>query len=75
MRTCIKCGKEASKIWRIDLDTNGIAMCDKCEDDVTLDIAVANIQVFSGGWEKFGKKYSKIEKQLNKKKNGNRKKS
>jgi hypothetical protein len=74
MRTCVNCGDMATKVWRIDIDTNGIAMCDKCEDVVTLDIITANLNG-TKGWDKFGKKYSKIEKELNKKKRKNEKRT
>lgn len=57
---CIKCGKPAYRVYRPDLDVKGIGMCSDHQDEITLDLMVANFD--SRGWEKFEKKYLKNEK-------------
>jgi hypothetical protein len=57
---CIKCGKEATKAYKPDLDVTGIGMCDEHLEEIQLDLLVA--QFDSKGWEKFEKKYSRNEK-------------
>jgi hypothetical protein len=53
--TCIKCGKPATKVYKPDLDLTGIGMCDLHENEITLDLLVANFD--EKGWRKFQKKY------------------
>ena len=55
---CIKCGKTATKVYSPDLDIKGIGMCDEHEEEVKVDLLIANFQ----GWDKFEKKYSKDKK-------------
>ena len=57
---CIKCGKEATKVYKPDLDVTGIGMCDEHLEEIQLDLLVA--QFDKKGWEKFEKKYSRDEK-------------
>jgi len=52
---CIKCGKPATKKYSPDLDIKGIGMCDEHEEEIKMDLLVA--QLDSKGWEKFEKKY------------------
>ena len=54
---CIKCGKSAYRVYSPDLDIEGIGMCSEHQDEITLDLMVANFD--SKGWEKFEKKYGK----------------
>ena len=58
MQVCIKCGKTATKVYSPDLDVKGIGMCDEHEEEVKVDLLIANFQ----GWDKFEKKYSKKQK-------------
>jgi hypothetical protein len=58
MQVCIKCGKTATKVYSPDLDVKGIGMCDEHEEEVKVDLLIANFQ----GWDKFEKKYSKDKK-------------
>jgi hypothetical protein len=46
-------------VYKPDLDLNGIGMCSEHQDEITLDLMVA--QFDSKGWEKFEKKYLKDE--------------
>lgn len=55
---CIKCGTNAIKTYSPDLDIKGIGMCKEHEDEIMLDLLVANYE----GWEKFEKKYFKESK-------------
>lgn len=54
---CIKCGAPATKKYSPDLDVKGIGMCDEHQEEITLDLLVA--QLDSKGWDKFEKKYLK----------------
>jgi hypothetical protein len=56
MMECIKCGAPATRRYSPDLDINGIGMCDEHEEEIKLDLLIA--QFDSKGWEKFEKKYS-----------------
>jgi hypothetical protein len=56
--TCIKCGKPAYRVYKPDLDLAGIGMCSEHQEEISLDLMVANFE----GWEKFEKKYLKNEK-------------
>ena len=58
-QVCIKCGKSAYKVYKPDLDVEGIGMCSHHQEEVTLDLMVANFN----GWDKFKEKYSKDEKE------------
>jgi hypothetical protein len=58
--TCIKCGKPAYRVYKPDLDLAGIGMCSDHQDEITLDLMVA--QFDSKGWEKFENKYLKSKK-------------
>jgi hypothetical protein len=57
---CIKCGKPATKRYSPDLDINGIGMCDEHEEEIKMDLLVA--QFDPKGWDKFEKKYLKEKK-------------
>lgn len=57
---CIKCSKEATKVYKPDLDVTGIGMCDEHLEEIQLDLLVAQFE--EKGWEKFEKKYSRDEK-------------
>lgn len=59
---CIKCGKPAYRVYKPDLDITGIGMCSEHQDEITLDLMVANFD--SKGWEKFEKKYLKDENKV-----------
>jgi hypothetical protein len=52
---CIKCGAPATKRFSPDLDIKGIGMCNEHEEEIKMDLLVA--QLDSKGWEKFEKKY------------------
>lgn len=56
---CIKCGKPAYKVYSPDLDVKGIGMCSEHQEEITLDLMIANFN--EKGWEKFEKKYFKKE--------------
>ena len=58
MQVCIKCGKTATKVYSPNIDVKGIGMCDEHEEEVKVDLLIANFQ----GWDKFEKKYSKKQK-------------
>ena len=53
--TCVKCGAPATKRFSPDLDINGIGMCNEHEEEIKMDLLIA--QFDSKGWEKFEKKY------------------
>jgi hypothetical protein len=55
---CIKCGKPAYRVYKPDLDLTGIGMCSEHQEEISLDLMIANFE----GWEKFEKKYLKNEK-------------
>lgn len=55
---CIKCGKPAYRVYKPDLDVKGIGMCSEHQEEITLDLMVANFN----GWNKFQEKYGKHEK-------------
>ena len=57
---CIKCGASATKRFSPDLDIQGIGACDEHEEEIKLDLLVA--QFDSKGWERFEKKYLKEKK-------------
>lgn len=57
---CIKCNKPAYRVYRPDLDLTGIGMCSDHQDEITLDLMVANFD--EKGWEKFEKKYLNNER-------------
>ena len=61
---CIKCGKKAYRVYKPDLDLTGIGMCSDHQDEITLDLMVA--QFDSKGWEKFENKYLKSKKDAGK---------
>ena len=52
---CIKCGAKASRTYSPDLDIKGIGMCKEHEEEIMLDLLIANYE----GWEKFERKYTK----------------
>jgi hypothetical protein len=52
---CIKCGSKATKTYSPDLDIKGIGMCKEHEEEIMLDLLIANYE----GWEKFERKYTK----------------
>lgn len=56
---CIKCGKKAYRIYKPDLDLKGIGMCSDHQDEITLDLMIANFDEY--GWVKFENKYYKDE--------------
>jgi hypothetical protein len=56
---CIKCGKKAYKVYKPDLDVTGIGMCSEHQEEVTLDLMIANYE--DDGWVKFKNKYDKDE--------------
>lgn len=56
---CIKCDKEAAKVWRPDLDLKGIGMCLSCEKEVMMDLTIAMV---SGDWDFFERKYVENKK-------------
>jgi hypothetical protein len=60
--TCIKCGAPATKRYSPDLDIKGINMCSEHEEEISLDLMIANFE----GWDKFEKKYLKNGKDNNK---------
>lgn len=53
---CVKCGAPATKRFSPDLDINGIGMCNEHEEEIKMDLLIA--QFDKRGWEKFEKKYS-----------------
>lgn len=56
---CIKCGKPAYRVYKPDLDVNGIGMCSEHEEEIVLDLMIVNFE--EKGWEKFEKKYFKTK--------------
>ena len=60
---CVKCGKPATKRYSPDLDIKGIGMCDEHEEEIRMDLLIA--QFDSKGWDKFEKKYLKKNESKN----------
>ena len=54
---CIKCGKPADKKYSPDLDVKGIGMCNRHEEEIKINLLIAQFE--ENGWEKFEKKYLK----------------
>jgi hypothetical protein len=63
---CIKCGKPAYKVYKPDIDVTGIGMCSEHQEEITLDLMIANFD--EKGWEKFENKYLKSDKNERRKK-------
>jgi hypothetical protein len=57
-QVCIKCHKPATKVYRPDMDLNGIGMCDEHEEEIRKDLMIA---MFTD-WKYFEDKYLKEPK-------------
>lgn len=58
MKKCVKCHADTKKRITIDLDIEGIPVCDKCYEDVRSDFATA---IITNNMEWFTKKYIENE--------------